>query len=164
MSGSPGISRIITPVRLDYSVCAGPVRARFLRAIMEGRLIGDRCPETGKVYVPPRGYSPTHGVPCVDEIDIPDVGTLTTFCVINIPFEGQRLAPPYVAGAIVLDGADVPLFHIVAGVDPAEVRMGLRVKAVWQPPADRGPTLESIRFFEPTGEPDAAFDTYREHL
>jgi hypothetical protein len=42
--------------------------------------------------------------------------------------------------------------------------MGLRVKAEWAPPEGRRPTLESIRWFSPTGEPDAAFDSYKEHL
>ncbi len=158
------ISRITTPIHLDFTVVAGPTRDRFLRALMEGRIIADRCPETGKVYVPPRGYSPTHGVPMVDELELPDVGTLTTYCVINIPFEGQRLEPPYVAAAIVLDGADVPLFHLVGGVAPDDVRMGMRLKAVWAAPGERGPTLESIQYFEPTGEPDTPFDLYKDHL
>jgi hypothetical protein len=40
--------------------------------------------------------------------------------------------------------------------------MGLRVQAEWAEVA--APTMESILCFRPTGEPDAAFDTYREHL
>jgi hypothetical protein len=39
--------------------------------------------------------------------------------------------------------------------------MGLRVKAVW---ADElVPNASSIKWFEPTGEPDAPYDTYREY-
>jgi hypothetical protein len=38
------------------------------------------------------------------------------------------------------------------------------VKAEWAPPEGRRPTLESIRWFLPTGEPDAPFDSYKEHL
>ncbi len=30
----------------------------------------------------------------------------------------------------------------------------MRVEAVWVDEADRGPTLESIRYFRPNGEPD----------
>ena len=37
----------------------------------------------------------------------------------------------------------------------ADVRIGMRVEAVWVDPADLGPTLESIRYFRPNGEPDA---------
>ena len=37
--------------------------------------------------------------------------------------------------------------------------MGMRVQAVWVPPSERRPTLESIRWFSPTGEPDAPFES-----
>ena len=33
--------------------------------------------------------------------------------------------------------------------------MGMRVRAVWAPDEELGPTLASIKWFEPTGEPDA---------
>jgi hypothetical protein len=40
--------------------------------------------------------------------------------------------------------------------------MGLRVEAVW---ADElGPTMNSIKYWKPTGEPDADYETYRHHL
>jgi hypothetical protein len=42
--------------------------------------------------------------------------------------------------------------------------MGMRVRAVWKPDDELGPTMESIKWFEPTGEPDADYATYREHL
>jgi hypothetical protein len=42
--------------------------------------------------------------------------------------------------------------------------MGMRVKAEWAPPGERRPTLESIRWFSPSGEPDAPFESYQEHL
>ena len=42
--------------------------------------------------------------------------------------------------------------------------MGMRVEAVWAPPEERKPTLESILHFRPSGEPDAAYDTYKDHV
>jgi hypothetical protein len=42
--------------------------------------------------------------------------------------------------------------------------MGLRVRAVWLPDEELAPTVESIRWFEPSGEPDAAYETYEAHL
>ena len=35
-----------------------------------------------------------------------------------------------------------------------QVRIGMRVEAVWRDDADIEPTLESIKWFRPTGEPD----------
>ena len=70
---------------------------------------------------------------------------------------------PYVYGSILLDGADLPLLHLIQ-VPAEEVRMGMRVKAEWLPPVERKPTLEAIRWFVPAGEPDAPYDSYKEHL
>lgn len=163
MSSEP-VRKIVTPVRLEYRVHAGRQRNRFLRALVKKRILGGRCPGSGKVYVPPQGSSPTSGLPTEELVEVEHTGTITTFCVINFPFEGQRLTPPYVGAAVLLDGADLPIFHLVGGVDPAEVRMGMRVRARWVDDEEMAPTLESIRYFEPTGEPDAEFSSYEEHL
>lgn len=161
--GEEPIHRFKSPVRLLYEATASAGLTTFLRALMDGRITGARCPETGKVYVPAPAVIQANGrVPEETGIEVADVGTVTTFCVINIPFEGQVLTPPYVGAAIVLDGADVPIFHLVGGVDPAEVRMGLRVKACWE--SEPIPSLATIRYFEPTGEDDAPFETYEAHL
>jgi uncharacterized protein len=160
---SEPVRRIKAPVRLEYTVTAGVVLSRFLAGVVEGRLLGRRCPTCTKVYVPPKGACPMCGVPCVEEVAVSDAGTLTTFCIVNVPFEGQTMKLPYVYGSVLLDGADLPLLHLVQA--PAdEVRMGMRVKAEWAPPAERKPSLEAIRWFVPTGEPDATYESYKEHL
>ncbi|MCA9297860.1 MAG: Zn-ribbon domain-containing OB-fold protein [Phycisphaerales bacterium] len=163
MSDKP-ITRIVTPISLQYTVNAGTTTSAFLKALMQKRIVGRRCPVTGKVYVPPKGASPTHGVAMTEEVEVSQVGTVTNFAIVNIPFEGQKLTPPYVGASVLLDGADVPLFHLLGGFPASEARMGMRVRAVWVPDEELAPTLASIAYFEPTGEPDAAFETYQEHL
>jgi uncharacterized protein len=44
------------------------------------------------------------------------------------------------------------------------VRMGLRVKAVWKPREEWSYSLENIDHFAPADEPDAEYDTYKQHL
>jgi uncharacterized OB-fold protein len=157
---SDAVKQIKAPVHLDYTVTPGVALSRFLAGIMEGRIVGRRCGECHKVYVPAKGSCPTCGVPMRDEVPVSDRGTLTTFCVVNVPFEGQTMKLPYVYGSILLDGADLPLLHLVQGIAAEDVRMGLRVQAEWVPPEERRPTLESIRWFVPTGEPDAPYASY----
>jgi uncharacterized OB-fold protein len=152
------------PVRLEYTVHPGRHLSRYLQALAERRIVAARCGRCEKVYVPPRGSCPTCGVPTEEEVVVQDRGTVTTFCIINIPFENAAFPPPYAAGAILLDGADIPIFHLIRGIDVAEVRMGLRVRALWVPDEQLAPTLESIKWFEPTGEPDAAFESFAGHV
>ena len=155
---------VTSPVRLEYTVYPGRAQSRFFAGMAEGRLLGQRCPDCAKVYVPPRGSCPTCGVATDEEVHVSDRGIVTTFCIVNVPFMGQAVRPPYVCASILLDGADIPLFHLVQESAVEDVRMGMRVEAVWVPRAELAPTMESIRHFRPTGEPDAPYDSYREHV
>ncbi len=155
------IEKSVIPVELDYVIRAGVTQSTFLKQLEQRRLVGRRSPVNGQVLIPPRGACTESGAPCHEEVEVSNTGVVTTFSVIRIEFPGQRLKPPYVCAAILLDGADVPLIHLVGG-DPDDVRMGMRVRAVWtdEPLA----SMEAIQFFEPTGEPDAPFEHYEEHL
>jgi len=155
---------ITTPIRLRYQHSASAEESRYLRALQHGKIIGQRCPACGKVYVPPRGACPTDGVPTTTDVELPDRGIVTTFCVVNVPFQGQRVPTPYVAASILLDGADIAFQHLILECDPTEVRMGMRVAAVWKPRDQWGTTSENIDHFRPTGEPDAAYESYAQHL
>ena len=135
----PAVGMTVTPVRLHYEHTASPGESAYLRGLAEGRLIGQRCDVCGKVYMPPRGTCPADGVPMTEEVELPDTGTVTTFCVVNVGYPGQRVTPPYVAAAVLLDGADIAFQHLILGCDPGEVRMGMRVRAVWRPRRSEGP-------------------------
>jgi uncharacterized protein len=161
---SGGVTGIVTPVSLDYTYAASAEESRFLRGMAEGRIRGQRCPKCEKVYVPPRGACPVDGVPTRDEVELPDRGIVTTFCIVNVPFLGQRISPPYVSAYVLLDGADIPFLHLVLGCDASEVRMGMRVEAVWKPREEWTTSMENIDHFRPTGEPDAAYESFAAHL
>lgn len=163
-STSDPVSRIVTPVSLDYHYAASPEESSFFRGLAEGRILGQRCPKCQKVYVPPRGACPTDGVPTAEEIELSHVGTVTTFCVVNVPFLGQKIKPPYVSAYVLLDGADIALQHLILDIPAEEVRMGMRVKAVWKPRDEWVTSIENISHFAPTDEPDADFDSYKHHL
>ena len=48
---------------------------------------------------------------------------------------------------------------------PADrVRMGLRVAAVWRDRQEWTTSPENIAHFRPTGEPDAPYDSFKDHL
>jgi uncharacterized OB-fold protein len=155
---------IRTPARLDYRFTAGTATSRFLRGIAEKRILGQRCPVCGKVYVPPRGSCPTDGVATEEEVELPHTGIVTTFCVVNVQFYGQEIEVPYVCATVLLDGADIGLFGLVQEIPFDRVRMGMRVEAVWAPDDEMTTDLKSIKYWKPTGEPDAAYETYREHV
>ncbi|MBD0708720.1 MULTISPECIES: Zn-ribbon domain-containing OB-fold protein [unclassified Streptomyces] len=152
------VTGIVTPARLDYTHTPGRAQSRYLQALAERRVVGERCPSCAQVYVPPRGACPTCGVATTDPVEVGPRGTVTTFCVVNIKARGADIDVPYVYAHIALDGAGLALHGRVGGIPYDEVRMGLRVEPVW---------TEDARYpdhYRPTGEPDADYDAYKELL
>ena len=162
--GTAPVTMTVTPVRLRYEHTASPGESTYLRGLAEGRLIGHRCPACGKVYVPSRGTCPVDGVPADTEVELPDTGTVTTFSIVNVAYPGQQVTPPYVAAAVLLDGADIAFQHLILGCPPGEVRIGLRVRAAWRPRAEWATTAATITHFTPTGEPDAPYEAIARFL
>jgi uncharacterized OB-fold protein len=99
-----------------------------------------------------------------EEVELGHSGTITSFCVVNVPFMGNLMEIPYVSALIVLDGADIPLMHLIQETTYDQVHPGMRVEAVWVPDDEIGPTLESIKYFRPNGEPDAPYDSYKDNV
>lgn len=156
MSEADGIVRLRQPIAVQYEWSAGPNATSHLSGLMEGRLIGKRCPSCSLVYFPPRnGVCPKCAAILGDDVEVGPKGTITTFCIVNVPFLGQKVKIPYVAAQIMLDGADISMQHLVQECEAHDVRIGMRVEAVWKDRSEWGPTLESIAHFRPTGEPDA---------
>jgi uncharacterized OB-fold protein len=158
------VTMVVIPIAIEIQHSASHEESAYLRALAQGKLIGARTGRNGKVYFPPHGADPATGKPTTEFVELPDKGTVTTFAIINIPFAGQRIKPPYVAAYVLLDGADIPFLHLVTEIDASEVRMGMRVEAVWKPREEWDLGIDNIDHFRPTGEPDADYDTYKHHL
>jgi uncharacterized OB-fold protein len=165
-------------VSLTYHERLTPNLNRFVDNLLEGRIIGHKCPSCGRVYVPGKGYCPLCVVATTDkdEVELTDRGTVTGFTIITpVAYYGQKATEPFVYASVLLDGADTPLGgQDVIGIPHEDIRMGLRVKAVWKPREERtaegisnrgwGGISGVVSAFEPTGEPDAGSDVYKEHI
>jgi uncharacterized OB-fold protein len=161
------VTMLVVPTAIEIQHTASLPESTFLRGLEEGKLIGAYAilddGEKGKVYFPAREADPATGRQLTEFVELPDKGTVTTFAIINIPFAGQRIKPPYVAAYVLLDGADIAFLHLILEIDAADVRMGMRVEAVWRPREEWGLGIDNIEYFKPTGEPDADYDTYKHH-
>jgi uncharacterized OB-fold protein len=158
------VTTLDTPMHLDYQYTAGLSQSRFLHGIAQGKFIGQRCPKCHQVYVPPRGSCPTDGVATTDPVELANSGTVTTYCVVNVPFQGQSIEIPYICAQILLDGANIAFMGLIQELPADQVRMGLRVEAVWLPKDQWGLTMASVKYFRPNGEPDADYETYKEYI
>ena len=165
-------------VTLTYEELLPPNTVRFAEALVDGRILGQRCSSCGRVYVPPKGYCPL----CVvllgadDDVEVSDRGVVTGFTIVApVRYYGQTKTEPFVYASVLLDGASGTLGgQDVTGVPTDEVRAGMRVRAVWKPTAERttkghsargwGNVEGCISSFEATGEPDVPHSEFEEHV
>ena len=130
---------------------AGTYGSKFLTAIRDDKtILGIRCPKCDKVYVPLRRVCG----PCYEEmtelVPVSSEGTLVSFSVVSFgfvdPSTGEQKPVPYGYAIVHLDGADSYLIHYVDETDPAKMKAGDRVRAVFE--EDRTGSLLDIKHFE----------------
>jgi uncharacterized OB-fold protein len=158
------ITLLRTEISLDYDYSAGQSASRFLRAIKEGKLLGQRCPVDGRVYFPSRGSCPQHAVTFGEEtVELSDKGTVVTFSIVRVPSDNIPLDLPYITVNVLLDGADTILMHVL-DADLEDVHMGMRVQAAWKPREEWTTSTANILYFRPIDEPDTEYERYQEHI
>ena len=137
--------------RLEYGWDAGVAIGRYLEELKNGRIIGIRCPECRRVMVPPRVVCEWCFRPLSEWVYLQDTGTINTFSICYVTWDMRRVKEPEIPAVIEIDGASpgMGIMHLIGGVDPQKVRIGMRVKAVWKPPKERRGAITDIKYFKP---------------
>ena len=135
-------------VYIPNTYSAGAVGSRFLIELRDKkRIMGTRCPTCNRVYVPARSVCKD----CFGQLDewaeVSDKGTLLTYSVCHQANPVQPVEPPVIYGIVQLDGADTGFVHMLGEVDPEQLRIGMRVRAVFK--EDREGSILDIKYFKP---------------
>ena len=127
---------------------AGAVGSRFLIEIRDKkRITGTRCPTCNRVYVPARSICKDCFGQLDEWVEVSDKGTVLTYTVCNQPNPVQPVETPLVYGIIQLDRADTGFVHMLGEVDPEQLRIGMRVQAVFK--EQREASILDIKYFKP---------------
>ena len=129
-----------------YTRTTGPVIGRFLTGLRDGQILGTRTSD-GRVIVPAAEFDPVSAEALSEFVPVQDSGTVTTWCWVQQPLSHHLLQKPFAFALIRLDGADVPLLHMVDAGSEAAMRTGMRVRARWA--AERRGSITDITCFEP---------------
>ena len=149
--GDSGTLMYPSRIKLQYTWHVGKVGSRFYREIRDHcNIWGTKCPQCERVYLPPRETCPRCFCDIDEWVEVSDVGTLLTYTVTRYAVPGiQPQEPPYALGIIKLDGASTGLMHLLGEVGLDNIRVGMRVKAVFRD-AREGNYLD-IKYFRPLG-------------
>ena len=89
LAGVESVRSVRTPIRLEYDFIPGAASAGYLNAFADRKILGQRSPVDGAVFVPPRGVDPRHGAATPDYVELPDTGHVGGFCVTRLPIPGR---------------------------------------------------------------------------
>lgn len=138
------------PAGLRYAWDTGVAVGRFLAELKQGRIVGRLCHRCQRVLVPPRMFCERCFRPTDAWRPVKDSGAVNTYSVSHIRWDAMRIEQPILIAVIEIDGASGGGFlHYLDEVEPDQIRIGMRVKAVWKPPEERTGSILDIRHFRP---------------
>lgn len=135
----------------QYAWDAGVAIGRFLAELKEGQLIGVRCRACRRTVIPPRNFCEWCFRPMDDWVYLPDTGTVNTFSLCYVTWDMRRVKVPEMPAVIDIDGTTplVGIMHLLGEVEPDDVKIGMRVQAVWKPADEREGSILDIKYFRP---------------
>jgi hypothetical protein len=119
---------VVVPYRWSY----GAYLSRFFEESRDHkRIMGTKCPQCQGVIVPAAKICGRCFRETTEWVIVSDHGVLDAFTTVYLPFPGQPTEPPYTYGLIKLDGASTHLSHLIRGIPEDQLKVGMRVRAVW---------------------------------
>ncbi len=145
---------------LRYSWDNGYALTTYLEGFKAGKIRGSKCPHCGRMMIPARSFCELCNLNGVhDYYDLADTGTVLTYTISHVDWDSSPLPDGQVRiyAVIGIDGAseDMGLVHFLDEVDPKDVKIGMRVQAVWKPAEEREGTVTDIKYFKPLAEEPA---------
>jgi uncharacterized OB-fold protein len=130
-------------IPLHYEYTAGVAGEKFLRGLIEGKILAAKCNKCGKRYLPPKMYC----VDCFVEIKkfrrVPLSGTVSAITESHVDFEGKRMAKPKVFVFVTYPGVTGGLVQAASGKG---LRTGTKVTPRFKPASKRTGSLSDFEF------------------
>lgn len=138
-------------VYIPNTYTAGALGTKVLTALRDDKkILGMRCPTCNRTYVPARSTCKDCFEQMHELVEISNTGTVMTYTVVYEPNISQPVGIPIVYGIIQLDGADNGFVHMLGGLDVEQLRIGMRVRAVFK--EERTGSMLDIKYFKPLSQ------------
>ncbi len=136
---------------VQYSWSLGPAMSKFLEGLKEGKIYGIHCKRCKRVIVPPRMFCEYCYGPTEEWVELPDTGVIETFSISYLDPDARRIEEPILVGVVDLDGTPPHhgFMHYFAEMTKDEIKIGMKVKAVWKPENEREGSITDIKYFKP---------------
>ena len=135
-------------ISVPYHWWAGDTASSFFIALRdEKKIMGTRCGNCRKVFLPPRKVCPECFTENEEWIEVSHQGTVQSFTVARRQLASLSKKVPVIFGLIKLDGADTAILHYIEECDPDNISIGMRVEAQFS--ENRIGNINDILSFKP---------------
>ena len=126
-------------IEIPFQYTPGPALLRFLEGLRDGKLLASGVPGQARKTIPPLSFCGRTWKPAGEWSELPGTGVLESFAIVpralaELPDAGARV----VFGLVKLDGAETRLVHLVRAMQDTDLRVGARVKVLWNPARSAG--------------------------
>lgn len=144
----------------EYIWDTGVAIGKFLAGLKDGKLLGRKCNECGRIMIPPRMFCEWCFRETDEWVELKDSGTVNTFSISFVDRNVNRIEKPIIPAVIEIDGASpgMGIMHMLGEIGDTKeeilkkVKIGMKVKAVWKPPSERKGAITDILYFKPLEE------------
>ncbi|MFW9972337.1 MAG: Zn-ribbon domain-containing OB-fold protein [Candidatus Odinarchaeota archaeon] len=125
-------------VRADFAFWVGQYMDKFYDALESKKIIGNKCPQCGDVFVPPRKICGKCNVTIPLEqnwVDLPNSGTLKNYTITYYKINdraSRKVKKPQIIGMIQIEGSNTAIINRLLDIEPEEVKIGMKFKVEWE--------------------------------
>lgn len=152
MQDIEGVVELSLPMDASYNWSVGGCMERFFGGFKDKVLLGIKCPDCGKVFVPPRMICEDCFAETEGWVELDAAGTVEGYTIGYVEVDQKAggltdLEEPEIIALIKPEGADTCLLHRIAETRPEDIKVSMRVRAVWA--EETKGELSDLRYFKP---------------
>jgi uncharacterized OB-fold protein len=143
------VTRYLADLKYDWA--SGAAIGRFLNELKNGRIIARKCNKCERILVPPRMFCEDCFRDTDEWVYVKDTGSINTYSIAHVGTDAHRLSEPLFVAVISIDGASelMGFLHLLGEVSEKDIKIGMKVQAVWKPENERVGSILDIKYFKP---------------
>ena len=125
-------------IRAEFAFWVGQYMDKFYDALENKKIVGNKCPKCGDVFVPPRKICGkcNETIPLDQNwVDLPDTGILKNYTITYYKINdrtSRKVKKPQIIGMVQIDGSSTSIVYRLLNIEPGEVKIGMKVKVNWE--------------------------------
>ena len=125
-------------VKAEFAFWVGQYLDKFYDNLENKKIVGNKCPKCGDVFVPPRKICGKCNIVIPLEenwLDLPETGELMNYTITAYKVNDRsdrKTKKPQIIGIVKIDGSSTGLVYRLLDLEPGEIKIGMKMKIEWE--------------------------------